>query len=141
MLGKGFIMINGINHVTISVCSIERAFLFYRDVLGLKPIMKSKTSAYFLAGDTWIALTGEQDFKVSPNYSHIAFSVDETEFEGFDKRLKCNNVSEWKSNTSEGESLYILDDSGNKLEIHYSSLENRLESGKQFWGKDVEWYV
>jgi predicted enzyme related to lactoylglutathione lyase len=34
-------MINGINHITISVKNIDSAFLFYKDILYLKPVIKS----------------------------------------------------------------------------------------------------
>ena len=44
-------MINGINHINISVADIERSFLFYKDILGFKPLCKSEGSAYFLAGN------------------------------------------------------------------------------------------
>lgn len=44
-------MINGINHINIAVSDIERSFLFYKDILGFKPLCKSEGSAYFLAGN------------------------------------------------------------------------------------------
>ncbi len=49
-------MINGINHINIAVSDIEKSFLFYKDILGFKPLCKSEGSAYFLAGDLWFSL-------------------------------------------------------------------------------------
>jgi catechol 2,3-dioxygenase-like lactoylglutathione lyase family enzyme len=49
-------MISGINHLTWTVKDIEESFAFYVDVLGFAPLMKSERSAYFLAGDVWIAV-------------------------------------------------------------------------------------
>jgi hypothetical protein len=47
----------------------------------------------------------------------------------------------WKENETEGDSFYFLDPSGNKFELHYSSLRNRIEDGKANWGSEVTWYV
>lgn len=44
-------MIKGINQINIAVSHIERSFLFYKDILGFKPLCKSEGSAYFLAGN------------------------------------------------------------------------------------------
>lgn len=69
-------MIKGINHITLAVTNIVKSYKFYKDILGLKPIVKWKNGAYFTTGDTWFALN--RDSKVSeakrPDYSHIAFT-------------------------------------------------------------------
>ena len=44
-------MNNGINHINISVADVDGSFLFYKDILGFKPLCKSEGSAYFLAGN------------------------------------------------------------------------------------------
>jgi len=44
-------MVTGINHITIAVKNLEVSFLFYREILGFKPLMRSPKGAYFLAGD------------------------------------------------------------------------------------------
>jgi len=133
-------MINGINHITISVRNIDSAFDFYKDVLKLKPVMKSSRSAYFYAGSIWIALNQEESHKPSDNYAHIAFNVPEKHYYQFVEAIKKNDIIEWQKNQSEGDSLYILDDSSNKLEIHFSSLEQRAEHGKKYYGKEVQWF-
>jgi len=134
-------MINGINHITISVKNIDKAFLFYKNIIGLKPIMKSGRSAYFLAGKIWIALDQRDDFTVSKNYSHICFNVEKRQYKKFIKKIKENEIEEWQKNETEGESLYILDDSGNKLEIHYSKLKDRIKYGKKHFRNNVKWYI
>jgi len=134
-------MLRGINHVTISVRDIDSAFRFYREILGLAPVMKSSRSAYLLAGATWIALNQEGDHTPSKSYGHIAFDIGVESFAAFAAGLRKSGVREWQTNTTEGESLYLLDDSGNKLEIHASNLEVRIAKGKAEWGEDVEWFV
>ena len=134
-------MINGINHVTISVKNIEKAFFFYKEILKLKPVMKSSRSAYFLAGKIWIVLDKRKTFKECENYAHISFNVSKKLYKTFITEIKKNRVKEWHKNETEGDSLYILDNSGNKLEIHCSTLENRIKHGKTYYDKDTEWYV
>ena len=132
--------INGINHITISVKNIDSAFSFYKDILNLKPIMKSSFSAYFCAGETWIALILDKEYEPSKNYAHIAFNISEYEYYEFVEFLKVKGVREWQKNESEGDSLYLLDDSGNKLEIHFSTPEERIKHGKIHYGKEVQWF-
>jgi len=134
-------MINGINHITISVKNINSAFDFYKDILKLKPIMKSNRIAYFCAGEMWIALNQDEKYSPSENYAHIAFNIPEENYNQFAKMIKENHISEWQKNTSEGDSLYILDDSGNRLEIHFSSLAQRIAHGKKHYGEDVQWFL
>ena len=134
-------MINGINHITISVKDIDKAFMFYKNILELKPVMKSNQSAYFYAGDTWIALDKREPYIKSKNYSHICFNIPKRFYKKFIGRIKENGVKEWQKNKTEGDSLYLLDDSENKLEIHFSSFSERIKFGKKHFGKEVEWFV
>ena len=134
-------MINGINHITISVKNIDSAFLFYKNILELKPIMKSNRSAYFLAGKIWIALDQQEKYTISENYSHVCFNISKKLYKTFVEKMKEHNIMEWQKNQTEGESLYILDDSGNKLEIHFSTLKERIKFGKKQYGNDVKWYI
>lgn len=126
-------MISAINHVTLSVRDIDEAFLFYRDVLQLKPLAKRKNkSAYFLAGEDWIALVqAKADVSTASSYAHLAFSVSPKEFDIVSVRIKMSGATIWQENSSPGESLYFLDPSGNRLEIHTGSWRSRLQ-----WIKD-----
>ena len=134
-------MINGINHITISVKNIESAFLFYKNILKLKPVMKSNRSAYFLAGKIWIALDQQENYILSENYSHICFNISKRYYKKFIERIKENKIKEWQNNKTEGDSLYIIDDSGNKLEIHFSGLKERIKYGKKYWNNDIKWFI
>lgn len=133
-------MISGVNHITWDVTDIDETFAFYVDLLGFTPIMKSEWSAYFLAGDVWLAVCkGER--RDDDRYDHLAFHVDEEQYAGFVARLLSRGVQEWKENETEGDSFYFLDPSGNRFEIHSSSLEARIRDGKARWGEGVKWYV
>ena len=134
-------MVNGINHITISVKNIDSAFAFYKNVLKLKPVMKSNRSAYFYAGKVWLALDQGDQYTISENYSHICFNISKRQYKKFIEQVKQNKICEWQKNISEGESLYILDDSGNKLEIHYSTFKERIKYGKRKWDKETKWFI
>jgi catechol 2,3-dioxygenase-like lactoylglutathione lyase family enzyme len=126
-------MITGLNHLTLSVRDAKRAFEFYTQVLGLKPVAKWPTGAYLLAGDLWIALVQDQHVRPAklPEYTHIAFSVSPQDFSALCARITASDAELWQENRTEGASLYFTDPDGHKLEIHASDLAARLKSARE----------
>jgi catechol 2,3-dioxygenase-like lactoylglutathione lyase family enzyme len=123
-------MITGLNHITLSVSDLDRSFSFYTERLGIKPHAKWARGAYLSAGNLWLCLSLDAHCRAGalPEYTHVAFSVPDGEFCAFAKRLVELGVPVWKDNSSEGDSLYILDPDGHKLEIHVGNLQSRLDS-------------
>jgi catechol 2,3-dioxygenase-like lactoylglutathione lyase family enzyme len=117
---------------------IATSFTFYVDVLGLKPIMKCSWSAYFLAGDVWIAVV-QGEARTDNRYDHIAFQVDPVDHRKLVAKLIEAKCTVWKENETEGDSFYFFSIPGNKFELHYSSLKSRIADGKANWGNDVTW--
>jgi catechol 2,3-dioxygenase-like lactoylglutathione lyase family enzyme len=135
-------MLTGINHITISVRDLEESFSFYRDILGFSPVMKSCYSAYFLCGTTWIALQEEKEKNHSTDrYSHVAFDIEGNNYSAFVANLRRHKIPEWQENSTQGNSYYFCDPSGNRFEIHVSSIEARIKHGKETWKDDVTWFV
>lgn len=135
-------MITGINHITLSVRDIERSFQFYIEILGLTPIQKNARSCYVTAGGTWIAFDrydGDLD-RPLPDYSHIAFQVLPENFQKCVTRLQQAGCEAWQQNSTEGDSFYFLDPDGHKLEVHCTTLAERIQDGKRHWGEHVTWY-
>jgi len=123
-------MITGINHITFSVKDLNSSIEFYRDVLGMKLHVYWDSGAYLTAGGTWLCLSLGEPAPAN-DYTHVAFSVSEKALSELRAKRKEIGFEEWKQNTSEGESLYILDPNGHRLELHCGTLENRLaELGK-----------
>jgi hypothetical protein len=60
-----------------------------------------------------------------PDYTHVAFDVAAEDFAPLVERAVAV-ATIWKDNRSEGDSLYLLDPDGHKLELHVGSLESRL---------------
>ncbi|MDR5858380.1 fosfomycin resistance glutathione transferase [Halomonas eurihalina] len=123
-------MISGINHITIAVSDLERSLQFYRDVLNFSAHVRWNEGAYLSVGNLWFCLSCDEPCPKS-DYTHIAFDVSSTEFEVYASRIVSLGVEVWKKNKSEGQSLYILDPDGHKLELHVGSLESRLEELKR----------
>ena len=124
-------MVTGLNHVTLSVVDLDRAFRFYSETLGLRPVARWYKGAYLTAGDFWICLTLESELIERPlnaTYDHIAFTVPASDYNALCARLTDAGAREWQENHSEGDSFYFLDPDGHKLEIHVTDLESRMEA-------------
>ncbi len=116
----------------MTVHDLEESFAFYQDVLGFKALAKRKNqSAYFLAGEEWIALVQNPNSTIADNYAHIAFSVADENFAEISARICDAGAKLWQANSSPGKSLYFLDPSGNRLEIHAGDWKTRIQ-----WLKD-----
>lgn len=124
-------MLSGFNHLTLAVTDLVAAKTFYRDVLGFNLLAQWPKGAYFLAGDIWLALIadGKRIAVSQADYTHYAWSVAPANFEMLKARILASGAPIWQSDSSEGESLYFLDPSGHKLEIHASDLAARLAYG------------
>ncbi|MEH6501218.1 MAG: fosfomycin resistance glutathione transferase [Pseudoalteromonas distincta] len=118
-------MITGINHITFSAADLNASILFYRDLLGMKLHVVWDSGAYLTAGDTWLCLSlGAPE--PARDYTHVAFNVSDSQLSALRVRLQQAGIEEWKRNTSEGDSVYILDPNGHRLELHCGTLETRL---------------
>ena len=135
-------MITGLNHVTLSVRDVERAWRFYVDLLGCRPVVRWPKGAYLLAGDLWLALVLDDHTRAGPlpEYSHLAFSVRPADFAALAGRIQAAGAVIWQANWTEGESLYFLDPDGHKLEIHASDLTTRLRAARQNPWEGLEFF-
>ena len=122
-------MLNGLNHITIAVKDLEKSFIFYVDLLGMQPHAKWSKGAYLSLGELWFCLSCDEAIP-SQDYTHIAFDISASNFPKLKSQLISADIEQWKKNKSEGDSLYILDPNGHKLELHVGNLADRLESLK-----------
>ena len=136
-------MITGLNHLTLSASNLDKSFNFYRDILGCKPLAKWKRGAYLLAGDLWLTLSldiNKSDRNVALDYTHYAFNVSSAELDYYRDRIEQLNLRLWKENTSEGDSLYILDPNNHKLELHVGNWQTRLAATKPHPYEDMVFF-
>jgi len=135
-------MITGINHITLSVSDLHKSFSFYTEILGCQAIAQWQTGAYLLAGDLWLCLSLDPNTRTNPlkEYTHIAFSIPEDKFQEYSDRFKFLGVKQWKQNTSEGDSIYILDPDYHKLELHVGDLSSRIAATQKAPYKEMKFF-
>jgi len=131
-------MISGLNHLTIAVSNLDRSLAFYIDLLGMNGHARWDNGAYLSAGTLWLCLSrGEPAPR--RDYTHFAFTVPADGFAAFCSQLIDAGVEIWKDNSSEGDSLYLLDPDGHQLEIHCGDLNSRLASLRQQPYSGLQW--
>ena len=123
-------MVTGLNHTTFAVRDLDASFLFYTELLGLRPVARWSKGAYFTAGEHWFCLNLDPATRTEPlpEYTHLAFSVAANDLSALQVRLEQAGVIRRHRNRSPGDSFYFLDPDGHKLEIHGSGLEARLNA-------------
>jgi len=95
----------------------------------MKPHAKWNKGAYLSLGELWFCLSCDEAIP-SKDYTHIAFDISLSNFPKLKSQLMSAGIEQWKQNKSEGDSLYILDPNGHKLELHVGTLAKRLKSLK-----------
>jgi len=128
-----------LNHITVAVSNLDRSLVFYQEIIGCTPLVRWDGGAYLSLDDLWLCLSVGLPIP-SNDYSHIAFSIDSTELNHYQTLVKKDLIVLWKENQSEGESIYLLDPDGNKLELHCGDLQSRLASLKDKPYPGLKWY-
>lgn len=122
-----------LNHITFAVKNIEKSIEFYQSVFNAELLARGKDLAYFDISGIWVVLNVEKNIPSNERqrtYTHIAFSMTESDQEAFVKHLKTLNVEYTLGRTRnirEGLSIYVRDYDGHLFEFHSKERKDRLE--------------
>lgn len=120
--------VSGFSHITINVNDLAVALSFYGDLLGMTVVHRAEHDAYLTWGAAWICV---QEGTVPPGrggVDHVAFHLPLEDFDAAVKLLRDAGVPIVRGPVQRGLgwSINFLDPDGTQLELHTSTLEERM---------------
>lgn len=124
--------VKGFNHLTLHVHNLNTTLAFYTQVLGMTVRHKAKHDAYLEWGTAWICIIEKHSFEQNDKHKlgvdHIAFYIEQADFERAVSILKAHDVILVREPTQRGKGMSVnfLDPNGIEFELHTSTLDERM---------------
>jgi fosfomycin resistance protein FosX len=128
-------VIDGISHLTFIVEDLERASTFFTSIFDAEEIYSSgdqtfslNREKFFLVNGLWICIM-EGESLSECTYNHIAFKIDDEEFETYEAKVRALGVDFRPPRPrveGEGRSMYFYDFDNHLFELHTGTLSERL---------------
>ena len=128
-------MIKGLSHMTFIVRDLDAMERILTTVLGAQRIYDSGDATFSLsrerffdAAGLWIAIM-EGEPLPSRTYNHIAFAIDDSDYERCLEAIKSLGLDLRESRPrveGEGRSIYFHDADNHLFELHTGTLDERL---------------
>lgn len=129
-------MIQGLSHITFIVSDLDKMEDLLVSILDAEKVYDSgddtfsvSKERFFLIGGLWVA-TMEGEALPDKTYNHVAFKIDNTDFDMYLKRIQTLGLQlrEGRSRVEgEGQSIYFYDDDNHMFELHAGTLDVRLK--------------
>lgn len=115
------IIIEGVNHISFSVSSLEKSLEFYRDIFYFDTVEKKpeQGEAFLLIGDIRLRLKETKGEYESPASSYVCFNIDMQDFDDALDELEDKGIAYEESDTEDGRRIFLADPDGNRLAICY----------------------
>lgn len=133
-------MIKGVSHMTFVVKDLRKSKKFFEEIFNAKEVYSSdgnrfsiSEEKFFLINDIWIAIM--QGNETTKSYNHIAFKIDEKDFEIYLNRIKGLGleIKEGRPRVAgEAMSIYFYDFDNHFFEFHTGDLKSRLDEYSRF---------
>ena len=132
-------MVQGLSHMTFIVEDLDRMEMFLTTIFEARKVYDSgeetfsvSKERFFLIGEgeaaIWVA-TMEGESLPTRTYNHVAFKIDDTEFDAYLERIRTLGLDIRESRArveGEGRSIYFHDHDNHMFELHAGTLEERL---------------
>jgi catechol 2,3-dioxygenase-like lactoylglutathione lyase family enzyme len=132
---RWLVLVRGLSHITFIVADLERSTSFFEKIFGAVEKYASGDTTFsfsrekfFLVNELWICIM-EGESLSERSYNHIAFHVNESEFDAYVKRIKEIGAEirpERSRVAGEGRSVYFYDFDNHLFELHTGTLDERL---------------